>query len=241
MEGNCNIFICTHKGFEEKVKNEKTYRIITGENCDLKNSYSVPIIIEKKGEDSLLELNPSLGEGSRIYWVWKHVKDLPEYIGFCHYRRFFSFLDEIPNFDSEFKTCDVILPIPLKGNLVEQYRICHNVNDILKIDGILKDLLGIQDLKKINCIIPGNMFIMRKSDFFQYCEFVFKVLFEFMRRNKLKTIEDIDKYVEGNRDRYQFYDFKYQRRILGFLMERISIVYFLKKFKNPKFVGVVKT
>ena len=33
-----------------------------------------------------------LSEGAKMWWVWKHLADFgnPEYIGFCHYRRFFG-------------------------------------------------------------------------------------------------------------------------------------------------------
>lgn len=234
-----SIYICAHKDFKEAVTNKKVYKIVTGENCKFENHYSVPFVIERNEEDSLLALNPSLGECSRIYWIWKH-ESLSDYIGICHYRRYFYFLNDVPDFDLEFKIYDAILPTPLKENIYVQYKGCHNLNDLLKINEILKDLYGVQDFKETNCIFPGNMFIMKKNDFCNYCQFVFSVIFEFMRRNNLHIMEDVDKYVEENRFQYSWYIFEYQRRILGFLMERISSFYFLKRFSNPKISKVQK-
>lgn len=44
--------------------------------------------------DSIFEKNPYYSELTAQYWIWKnllHKEDPNELIGFCHYRRFFSF------------------------------------------------------------------------------------------------------------------------------------------------------
>ena len=40
--------------------------------------------------DSISDRNPRYCEMTGIYWVWKNV-DLPDHVGFLHYRRFFDF------------------------------------------------------------------------------------------------------------------------------------------------------
>jgi hypothetical protein len=44
--------------------------------------------------DSLAELNPSFGELTAHYWVWRHMRDV-DAVGFCHYRRYFNFLPAV--------------------------------------------------------------------------------------------------------------------------------------------------
>lgn len=72
--------------------------------CDHRKNadYSLPFIrlgnsqsdaaINIKDDDELRPYHVVLSEGAQIWWVWKHLKELgnPDYIGFCHYRRFFG-------------------------------------------------------------------------------------------------------------------------------------------------------
>ncbi len=45
--------------------------------------------------DSIAGMNPSFGELTAHYWVWKNLPPVP-YVGFCHYRRYFNFFEH-PN------------------------------------------------------------------------------------------------------------------------------------------------
>ena len=35
---------------------------------------------------------PRMSELDKVWWVWKNIKEFgdPDYVGFCHYRRFFT-------------------------------------------------------------------------------------------------------------------------------------------------------
>jgi hypothetical protein len=47
--------------------------------------------------DNISALNRIYCEMTGYYWMWKHYKELgnPDYIGFCHYRRFFIFKENL--------------------------------------------------------------------------------------------------------------------------------------------------
>jgi hypothetical protein len=90
-----------------------------------------------------------------------------------------------------------------------------------------------------------NIFIMKKDDFIEYGNFVFGVLFEFDRRNNLNSDEDIKKYIEKNFINKTKFDnivnsINYQRRLEGFLLERLTNIFYNFKFKNKYEINVIK-
>ena len=126
-----------------------------------------------------------------------------DYIGLNHYRRYFNFTDNIPDIDKIFKNHDVILgaPVFMRHGMRSQYcsrHICQNYNQIIDI---IKDIkpdyydsaLQTNNLKQIYFC---NLFIMKKNDFFDYCEFMFNILFEFDRRNNFTSDDDVLNYTK---------------------------------------------
>ena len=93
-----------------------------------------------------------------------------------------------------------------------------------------------------NIIFPCNMFIMKKEDFIEYVDFVKWALDEFV-----KVIgTDIEKRIEDNKDKYlkDFYpndEVWYQYRIGGYLAERLTNVFILKKFERVKAYKMIIT
>ena len=86
---------------------------------------------------------------------------------------------------------------------------------------------------------------MKKDDFIEYGNFVFGVLFEFDRRNNLNSDEDIKKYIEKNFINKTKFDnivnsINYQRRLEGFLLERLTNIFYNFKFKNKYEINVIK-
>ncbi len=186
-----------------------------------------------------------------LYWAWKNIKKVfPDlkYIGLFHYRRFLSFDDYEPlisifgrndNDISNYKISSsakrnikkylddgcvitaepVIFPISL--------RLQFNDSCMSKDYKILKDVIEkfypdyydsfIEIMEENNKFIPCNIFVMRYEDFCEYCEWLFKVL-EIVR-------PQID-----TRD----YD-SYQKRLPGFMAERLFYVWLRKNNKPLKF------
>lgn len=174
-----------------------------------------------------------------------------KYIGFNHYRRIFSFLNKIPNLDKIFQEYDVILNkrLYLNKNIKEQYYEIHIGNNIDQIIQIIKENYTDYYLASLNTMRKTfgnfcNIFIMKKDDFIEYGNFVFGVLFEFDRRNNLNNDDDIKKFIEKNFiNKTKFDDIvnsiNYQRRLEGFLLERLTNIFYNFKFKNKYEINVI--
>lgn len=136
--------------------------------------------------DNISNLNRTLNEMTAIYWAWKNYDKLgnPDYIGLNHYRRYFEInygkLDEIlSKFDfikqkhsiSKQSFYDIWLNLEDRDNnfIDNSIQICKDVNQEngRKIEKFLKG-----NIHRGFC----NMFIMKKEDFFKYCEFIFPIV-----------------------------------------------------------------
>ena len=77
---------------------------------------------------------------------------------------------------------------------------------------------------------------MKKYDFYNYCKFMYDILFEFDKRHNFSSDDDILNYsMKYFYNREEYY---YQSRLEGFLSERISNIFFKQYFKKIKHCGV---
>lgn len=233
-QNNLKIYVCTHKEFKPVV-HSSVYEVVNanGINNDtapngLKGSFYSEILSYKKISEN---------------------DNLPKYIGFCSYRKYFSFLDDIPDLDKIFSEYDAICAKPkvMKTSVKYQYSTCHNVEDLYLVGGIICDKFP--HLSKLwhnfingKILIPYNMFIMKREDFKEYIDFVFSILDEYL---KIVGI-DINKRIENNKDKYlkNFYPndtIEYQYRIGGYIAERLTNLYFMYKFMKIKTYLVIVT
>lgn len=233
-ESNVDIFICTHKSFEPKVKSSK-YKII--------DSRYITVDLPLK-DDFFSE-----------FYQYKYVNDnipLEKYVGFCHYRRYFSFFDDVPDLDYLFSKCDIIIGKPIKYDfsIKEQYERCHNIEDLYLIGGILTDKYPEysnvwHNFINGNTFIPYNMFIMKSEDFKKYCEFIFTIMGEYL---KIVGV-DIYKRIENNKEHYlkhikklpQNSESWYQYRIGGYIGERLTNIFIIKNFSSAMYYKVITT
>ena len=81
MNDNIQIFACDHR---KNVQWDLPY-------IRLGNSQS-DAVVSIKDDAEIMPYHRLLSEGAQIWWVYKHYKDLgnPDFVGFCHYRRFLS-------------------------------------------------------------------------------------------------------------------------------------------------------
>jgi len=182
---------------------------------------------------NISEKNKSFCELTALYWAWKNdfFKDV-EYCGLVHYRRYFkgglvfgknTILDK-SEINKILNDCDLI--VPKKRNyyiesVEKHYKNAHYKDDLDAIKLIIKEMTpeyidafdSIMTQKKLHLY---NMFIMRKEFFYDYCSWLFPLLF------KLEMQIDISNYSN------------YQRRVYGFLAERLFNVWVLHHKLNFK-------
>ncbi len=168
--------------------------------------------------DNLSKLNRSLSEMSAIYWAWKNYKELgnPKYIGFAHYRRLIRPDGELNNFDIYVSKKYILKK---SESVFNQYINSHKKEDIEIAIKILKEkfpdyALSADEYLQDNKAYFNNLFIMRKEIFFEYCEWLFSILFEVQNQIDLN-------------------DFKTQdgKCVLAFLSERLSGIFMHHKAK----------
>lgn len=231
LNNNIDIFICTHKDFN-KITTSNVYKIINAK-----------------------EINSDLSLTDKFYsefYQYKYVNDnipLKKYVGFCHYRRYFDFIDNIPNMDNIFKeyNCIAAKPIIFEQNVKHQYETLHNIEDLYIIGGIIADKYPEHANMWHNFIngsifIPYNMFIMKSEDFKEYIKFIFNILDEYVKI----VGTDIEKRIIDNTEKYIKYSYpnntrQYQYRIGGYLGERLTNLFILTHFKKIKTYPVIIT
>jgi hypothetical protein len=234
LQSSLKIYVCTHKEFEPVV-HSNVYEVVNANDI---NDDTAP--------------NGLKGSFYSELMTYKYIAEnfkLPKYVGFCCYRKYFSFLDDIPNVDEIFSNYDSIVAKPkiLKTDVKTQYSTSHNIEDLYIIGGIIAEKYPEQanmwkNFINGNILIPYNMFIMKREDFKEYIDFIFYVLDEY-----LKIVgTDINKRIEGNKDKYlkKFYPndtVEYQYRIGGYIAERLTNLFMMHKFKKIKTYPVILT
>lgn len=171
--------------------------------------------------DNISTKNPYFCELTGLYWAWKNLNC--EYIGLCHYRRYFSTGKGekkeriMSRFDYErlLSMYDVI--VPAKRNYYietvrSQYEHAHNKRDLDEVQQIVHEKYPMYDrafetVMKRKRLHILNMFAMKKELFNQYCEWLFDILFTLEKRI------DISDYTP------------YEARVFGFLSERLFNVW----------------
>ena len=240
---NTNIFIVAHTDFSNNLTNQ-IYKILADDPSQLKNKYNLQVFFAYKGK--LFKMRKSYAEMSKLYYVYELYKNgtiSSKYIGLNHYRRYFNFSNEIPDFDKIFESYDIILPDKRSFNMTleEQYCSNHLCKILHEAINIIKDIKPEYYQTAIESINAKegyfyNIFIMKKKDFFKYCEFIYDILFEFDRRHNLTSDEDIINYLESN---FPKESIPTQTRIQGFLSERLSSIFFNHNFKRIKNVPLI--
>lgn len=173
--------------------------------------------------ENISEKNANYCELTGLYWAWKNLE--ADYIGLAHYRRHFAggkhggskearVITEA-EVREKLKGTDILLPTPRHYRIetnYSQYAHAHHARDLAAVREILGEMHP-------ECLRPWdesmkrtvghrfNMFIMKKEQMDDYCEWLFGILGELEQRL------DISGY-SGN-----------DRRVFGFVSERLTDVW----------------
>lgn len=226
---NVKILVCCHK--QNFVPDDEMFLPIhVGKAL---SGVELPFQGDDTG-DNISCKNKEYCELTGLYWAWKNLKDV-DIIGFCHYRRYFDFYykkgypfnvcqeSEITNKKLKVPSRiirkvyegKILIPskkdfnVPIghfycKEHMSEDYRALVSVMEKQQ-ENYRKSFRKI--MEKGSRISLFNMFIMKWQDFDNYCSWLFDILHQLEQK--------ID--VEG-RDAYQ-------RRVYGFLSERLLNVW----------------
>ncbi len=228
------VFICTHKDFQvpDFIKDTgENYTIIS--NTPLQNKYEYPVIY---ADNILKNLKQSYCEGYMIYDIYlrvlkNEIKD--DFIGICHYRRYLKNL----------KVNKFAIAWPIGVNLNTHYYFCHVIDNLIQCENIIDTHFpeykaNYYDLKTIHDFYIGNLLYLPRQKFIRYCNFVFGVLNIFNEQNGITCDDDITRYLEVKLKSmkpippFKRTDLDYQKRMHGFLMERLGTIFFWKEFDH---------
>lgn len=132
--------------------------------------------------DNISNLNPYYCELTAQYWAWKNLHDV-DYIGLCHYRRYFKTKITSENIDSLMDGYDIILckKIVLNCSIIDFLSNSLTNEDVLLFYLFMKNrATNIDDIDKFyrsnNKFSPCNMFVCKKELFDKFCEWQFGIL-----------------------------------------------------------------
>lgn len=250
VPSDISIFVCTHKSFESKVYRPDIYKSVYGEydniDCDKLSVYKCS---NEKDEKS--GLNSAFW--SELYMLQNIPSELikdSKYIGVCHYRRYFAFMNnaEPPRDMLDKGYVIVTRPIDLGQTVREQYAFFHNIEDFDIMENIIKEHFAeyydaFEEMADSRYFISCNMVILPKDYFLKWIKFISDAVQKYIEH--IGTT-DILKHINDNKDKYikSFYPnntVEYQYRIGGYLAERLTHVFLRKHFDKIAFVPMIIT
>lgn len=196
-----------------------------------------------QGDDTgkhISEKNPSYCELTALYWAWKNLD--ADYIGLAHYRRHFTVRK--PSFTCKDKFPFVLtteeaerlldehdILLPKKRNYFietgySHYIHSHPAEALDKTMEIIHEICPEYDVA-FDIVMNSskahrfNMFIMKKEILDSYCNWLFAVLFELEQRLDISSYDD------------------YNKRVFGFIGERLLDVYLLNNGLDYKEIDVM--
>lgn len=198
------VIVATHKKY--KMPNDKMY---------------LPLQVGAEGKedlgyqkdntnDNISIKNPFFCELTGLYWAWKNLD--ADYVGLCHYRRYFSCSKSISkdinekinstlNYDETVKILsdDVNIILPKKRNyyienLYSHYKHTMYEEPIKETRKIILEkypeyLKEFDNLHKRKSAHMFNIFIMRKDLLDKYCTWLFDILFQLEKRIDIKKYD----------------------------------------------------
>lgn len=244
---NVKILVCCHK---DDIKAESDFYLPIHVGKAL-SDIDLGIRGDNDG-DNISAKNSSYCELTGLYWAWKNLKDVDyiglchyrRYFDFYRIgRKGFPFT----TFPTEaFSTMDMSISdeamewlqkgyaiFPQSWNLrysvYLEYCEHHNSSDFRALGDVIRELSPDyykETIKKTminsNYLMPYNMFIMSKAQLNNYCEWLFKILFEVEKRIDITNYDSI------------------QKRVFGYMGERLLNIYVAAERVRYKQFPIIK-
>lgn len=168
--------------------------------------------------DHISHLNKYYSELTGLYWIWKNYRG-SEYVGLCHYRRYFITSQGLPMTRSEYldllSSYDIIIAKPSVEpgkTYYETYAEAHHIEDLLSVEKAIASLYpeylpAYQQIIHGTNIYIGNLFVTSKHLLDAYAEWLFSIFSEAS--------------ASIHPDSYD----SYHRRVYGFLSEQLLFVW----------------
>lgn len=226
------IYIVSHKNLE--LPRLKDYRPIQVGGAP----EDFPGFIRDNTGDNISEKNPGYCELTAMYWVWRNTAD--DYKGLVHYRRFFgrrpfsSRREDILSHDelvARLGGCDLLVARPAAYHVSawEQLQMdCCSRETLVRLKAVFEGLHP-DSMDAFRAVFGGNrisqynMLFCRGALFDEYCAWLFPVLFTLEKQVDLAGASD------------------YQRRLYGFLGERLMNVWIAHRGLRAGYLNVVST
>lgn len=164
--------------------------------------------------DNISEKNSMFCELTAHYWAWKNLKDV-DYIGLCHYRRYFDLKVTEENIKDLMSDCDLIIPTAIhhSATLYNAKLKTMSGEDVAIFFKVMKEKFPKYYCTAVNYIMNNNkdyaynMLICSRGCYEDLMNFVFSFLFE------------CEKYV-------MLSPYTNSKRIFGFFSEYLIPIYF---------------
>ena len=171
--------------------------------------------------------NGSYCEMTAHYWIWKNVHDT-EYVGVCHYRRFFGIDLSANTINDVLADADVLMVEPSwhVDSVYSYFAKFMGAENMTILSMVMKKRFpGYFDTLEKICdgikFHPFNMLLCRKDLFDDYCQWMFTIL------------EECEKYVKPA-------PYTNARRALAYMAELLTGVYFIHRQLKIKTVPYYK-
>lgn len=228
------IYVVSHKEFVMPDVDDFYSVIYVGEKMG-KYAEENRFLSDRQGGDHIAAKNPFYCELTALYWIWKNDKG-KDPVGLNHYRRYFLAEEQehilLKNhINTYLKEKQVILPKPLEfRKTVEQFyaRTTGYQKDLLAVRKVVQErypeyISSMEKFLKGHSMSYANMFVMRRTEFELYCEWLFDILFH------LEKMIDVTGYTSS------------EMRVYGYLGELLLNIYVLQNNFDVQYLKILNT
>ena len=251
MQNSLTIFVCTHIPFRVPPYIEahpEIYTIITNTKDPFPPTKLTILRVDDMECDYGPEENMCLNEWRMVNAIY-HMKELPKYIGICHYRRYFD-PNVIPRLDMDVLTdsgYDMVIGQPVKyfdvlheeHDTFTYYGYWHNYKDFLTYEKVMREqypemLEAFLEMKEQDYLYNSAMMILKRDDFIDLCKYTFSTYESMKKEFGIHNDKEALQYVLDRKDEYvkahnPYYTAKVQSRLLSYGQERYGTNTWLRK------------